>query len=522
MFVKVSERIKNWKSYKTAYLTEWYRDEKWRVKHRHLCSLDWLPNEKILWLKTLLKEDSSKVSLTDLKDLTLIWSKEFWSTAVFWILYNTFIKPKINRKYQNIIEAMVVNRIFEPKSKNGLMNWIKRVDNIIQSYPKNLPYEALDYLEKQQRTIERNMFKRDSKCTLYLYDITSTYFEWEMVEMAKYWYSRDHRSDRLQVNIWLVTDEEWCPITVEIIEWNIVDKSTIKDRIDDLRARFWLEEITFVFDRWMKSKVNLEYIVDAGFGYITALSHAQLKKIAEQNTNIQQSLFDKENLAEFDINWKKYVLSYNPSKAWKDTFDREKLIEKTIGKLKKITELKKPITQSKMQDKVSKTINHYNCEKYITYTVEEVEENWVKRAILKYERAKEKIAFDQKHDWFYMVESTVMNKSWEEIEQTYKNLQYVERAFDCVKNLIEIRPVFHYKDSRVKGHIVICFFSYYLLFQFKKLCREQLKIHTLDKLLTELRSISKSYFEIQKISISKVVKCSELQNEILRCCWVTI
>jgi len=522
MFVKISSRINKWIESKSAYLVEGYRAEDWKVKHRNLCSLSWLSNEKILWLKAVLNDNSSKVELAELKNLNLLCSKEFGSTAVFWNLYKNFIKPHINRKYQDIIEAIVVNRIFEPKSKHWLENWIKRVDGIVQSYPKNLPYEALDYLEKQQKTIEKNMFKKNQKCNLYLYDITSTYFEWEMVEMAKYWYSRDHRSDRLQINIGLVTDEEWCPITVEIMEWNIADKSTIKDKIDDLKSRFGLREITFVFDRGMKSKVNLKYIQDAWFDYITALSHAQLKSMAEQNTDIQQSLFDKEKLAEFDIDSKKYVLSYNPSKAWKDTYDRDKLIEKTLEKLKNITELKKPISEIKMQDKVSKTINRYNCEKYIIYTIEKDTKGGVEIARLNYKKDEERIAFDQKHDWFYMVESTVTNKPWEEIEQTYKNLQYVERAFDAVKNLIEIRPVFHYKNSRVKWHIMVCFFSYYLLFQFKKLCKEQLKSHTLDALLTELRSISKSYFEIQKISISKVVKCSELQNDILKCCWVTI
>jgi transposase len=121
-----------------------------------------------------------------------------------------------------------------------------------------------------------------------------------------------------------------------------------------------------------------------------------------------------------------------------------------------------------------------------------------------------------------MVESTVQDKSWKEIEQTYKNLQYVERAFDAVKNLIEIRPVFHYKDTRVKWHILMCFFSYFLLFQFKKLCKIELESYTLDKLLTELRSVTKSYFEIQKLSISKVVECTDLQKKILNSCWISL
>lgn len=256
--------------------------------------------------------------------------------------------------------------------------------------------------------------------------------------------------------------------------------------------------------------------------YITALSHSQLKKIAEENQKVQQSLFDKLDLAEFEMDNKKYVLSYNAHKSYKDTHDRELLINKTLEKLQKIHELKKPLSQTKMQDKVSRIINKYNCEKYIQYTIEEQSNDAWTKAVLTWKRDEEKIVFDQKHDWFYMVESTDTKKSWEEIEQTYKNLQYVERAFDCVKNLIEIRPVFHYKDARVKWHIVICFLSYYLLFQFKKLCKELLKTNTLDTLLTELRTIAKSYFTIESITISKVVQCSDLQRQILASCNISV
>ena len=111
MYIKTSTKNNKWVVSKTHYLVEWYRED-WKVKHRNLCNLGSLSDEKILWLKAVLNDNSSKVSLIELKGLKLLCSKEYWSTAVFWKLYDQYLKPHINKKYQDIIEAMVINRVF--------------------------------------------------------------------------------------------------------------------------------------------------------------------------------------------------------------------------------------------------------------------------------------------------------------------------------------------------------------------------------------------------------------------------
>ena len=105
-----------------------------------------------------------------------------------------------------------------------------------------------------------------------------------------------------------------------------------------------------------------------------------------------------------------------------------------------------------------------------------------------------------------MIESTDTKIGGGEAEKKYKSLQLVERAFDDVKNHIKIRPVFHYKESRIKGHIFSCFMSYLLLHQFRESTKELLKKHTLDDLLTELTCIHKSYFKIDKFILEKVTE----------------
>lgn len=521
MFIKTCKRKHaNGEVYETHYLTEGYRDPKTgKVKHKHLVNLGKLPKDLVFLLKEAIKKSGSgagEIEKVNLKEMEMLCSKEYGSVAVFEKLFHEHIGDCIGRKYKDQIKAIVINKILEPKSKNALPNWLRLVDLSCDTSDKNAWYQALDYLEKKQEHIEQKLFEQrkkkhpETKCQLYLYDITSTYFEGKGAEnICKHGYSRDHRPDRIQVNIGLVTDEEGFPLTVEILEGNITDKQTLQGKIEILKERFGIEEVTFVFDRGMKTKANLEHLTKEGYQYITALSHAQLQKKAAENEKIQMSLFDKKDLVEFldEDKGKKYVLSHNPSKARLDQKTRIHLIEKTEKSLQKIKDLKKSYTDAEIQDKVSRVINRYKCEKYLEYTIES--------GILSFERNTEKIEIDEQYDGFYMIESTNTEKSGEEIEQTYKNLQMVERAFDDVKNHIEIRPVFHYKESRIKGHIFSCFLSYYLLHAFRKNTAALLKSYSLDTLLTELRDIKKAYFKINCFAFEKISNLSDLQKNIL-------
>jgi len=517
MFIKTCKRKKDKKVYVTQYLVEGYRDKDGKVKHRHLLSLSKLPDDLVLVLKNYLKErNGEEVDKVLLDNLKLIASKEFGSVKVFDKIFDQNFKKTINKKYYNEIKAIVINKIFDTKSKNSLKNWLKKVDFDFEIKNKNKLYEAMDYLEENQEKIEKNLSEKNkiNECDILLYDITSTYFEGKGAEnICKYGYSRDHRGDRLQINIGLVTDKNGNPVSVEIFEGNRGDKTTLKEQINNLKQKFKIKNITMIFDRGMKSKMNLEYLEKENIDYITALSHSELKRKAEEDRetgrSIQASIFDKNDLVEFydEIENKKYVLSYNDPKAIRDKETRIYLIEKTEKRLIEIQNFKRKYKNRELQDRVSKTINKFSCEKYISYEI--------KNKKLKFKRKQEVIDRDEKYDGFYMVESTNIKIEGSELENKYKSLQLVERAFDSVKNHIEIRPVFHYKESRIRGHVFSCFMSYLLLHQFKENVSDLLKQHTLDNLLSELQCIHQAYFEIRGCLLKKVTVLNEVQENIL-------
>lgn len=529
MFIKTSVRKKDGKEFKTHYLTKGYRDKDGKVKHKYLSNISDLPHDIILFLKAKLKNSGKKeIEKIDLNSMKIISSLECGSIEIFTKLYDQYFgKYFIKNNYNNALKTIIINKIFDPKSKNGLKNWMKEVDLDFKITNKNDFYDCLDYLELEQPKIEKRLSKKNqdkNSNNILLYDITSTYFEGKGAEeICKYGYSRDHRSDRIQVNIGVITNSDGTPISVEIIAGNITDKQTLCDQIDKIKSKFKIKDLTFVFDRGMKSKINLEYLSQAGYEYITALSHSELKKKANENRNIQMSIFDKKDLASFEIENKYYSLVHNPVKSHKDKNDRLKLIEKTEKKLKAIQELKRNYPPQEIQNKVSKIINRYKCEKYINCKIKETKKelktkNESKNIIcgqLEYSKNQDKIDLDQKYDGFYMIESTNKEIKEEKSVDQYKDLQLVERAFNSVKNHIEIRPVFHYKESRIKGHIFSCFMSYFLLHKFKQETQDLLKKHSLDELLTEVKLIKRSYIKIKDYCFTKITELSDLQTNIL-------
>ena len=521
MFIKRSKKKNPSGNISTSvFLVDGYRDpETGYTKHKYLSNLTHLPDNIVLAIEEAVKGKSGvkMETLETLETLEVLCSKQAGSISVFSKLYDKYFAKHIDKRYNNSLEAIVINKIFDPKRKNSLKNWIKEVDLGYEISNKNDLYDSIEYLCNNQEDIEKKLgrnLKKDNNSML-LYDVTSTYFEGKGAEnICKYGYSRDHSGDRKQVNIGVITSSDGTPISVEVITGNISDKETLQSQIDKIKERYGVKELTFVFDRGMKSKVNLEYIESNGYKYITALSHSELRLLCKKEGRVQRLLFAKEELSEIELEGKYYSLVHNKYKAEEDKYTRETLIKKTEEKIEKIVLLKREYTSMELQDKVSKVINIYQCEKYIDYKIEESVDK--KKAIISYSRKEEKIKEREEYDGFYAVQSTNKEKQGSASVNEYKSLQLVERAFNSVKNHINIRPVYHYKEERIRGHIFSCFMSYYLLHKFKGEVTELLKEHTLDSLLTELKLIQKTYFKVRNYCFSKISKLTDIQADILK------
>src|SRR5260370_252244 len=120
-------------------------------------------------------------------------------------------------------------------------------------------YEALDMLGTAQTGIEATLAKRHLRDgSLVLYDLTSSYLEGRHCELARHGYSRDSRSDKLQIVFGLLCAADGCPVAVEVFEGNTADPSTLAAQVDKLKARFKLSRVVLVGDRGMITSAPIE------------------------------------------------------------------------------------------------------------------------------------------------------------------------------------------------------------------------------------------------------------------------
>jgi hypothetical protein len=183
------------------------------------------------------------------------------------------------------------------------------------TFDEDTLYENLDWLADAQVAIEDRLYAQRTKpINLFLYDVTSSYFEGTQNELAAFGYNRDGKKGKRQIVIGLLCDEDGYPVSIEVFPGNTQDPQTFAAQITKVKARFGVHEITFVGDRGMIKGQQIEDLAQQGLHYITAITKPQIEKLLRQGT-FQMDLFDQalaEVLADEGL---RYVLRRNPVRA---------------------------------------------------------------------------------------------------------------------------------------------------------------------------------------------------------------
>ncbi len=481
MYVAERTTTINGKTYTSAQIVEGYRNEKGKSRQRTLLNISKLGPEKIQAVKIAL-QGKTVVDWDSLEGLEVL---DFGIPYTTCEMLKQIGLPEIISEidvhgisFYPTILAMICNRLDEPCAKYGLYRWAKNTE--LMHYPAIEPdkayhhkacYAALDFLDEHRKQIEEALYSRRRKPSrLFFYDITSTYFEGRKAEPARFGYSRDHRSDRKQVVIGLVTDSDGVPICVEVFEGNTRDCSTVKSKIDDLKNRFNVAEACFVGDRGMKTEANIEHLRAEGLDFILALHHREVLKLVEEHGPTQMGLFDERNIADINVGDRRLVVCRNPIAGGDTKRRRDELLRLTEEKLERLRirvekgGLKKPDAIRKVVDR---PFARWKTEKFFKINIEE--------SSFSFERNQETINAAARLDGVYVIETTLSADEMgdEDIQNSYKLLQLVERAFRCSKEELCVRPVFHWKESRIRGHVFLCFLSY-LVERLLQLCLNNL------------------------------------------------
>ncbi|MGI6286752.1 IS1634 family transposase, partial [Neomoorella humiferrea] len=470
MFIKITKS----REHQYVQLVQSYR-ENGVVKHKVLLNLGRLDeienNPSFQRLGKRLLELSKAREVTSLASFSEAQIKN-WGYVVYRKIWNQFELPKLlkrisaKRKVQfDLSDAsflMAVQHLLEPKSKLGTYNHQHRYASLPEVDLNHL-YRSLDLLCEHKELLEEEMFQKNRhlfnmQVDVVFYDVTT--FSFASVEadtLRDFGFSKDGKFNEVQVVLGLLIDCEGRPIGYELFPGNTFDGKTLETALEKLEKRFGLRRVIIVADRGINSKLNLKRIVERNYSYIFAARIKSMKKeITDMilDENGYQEIKDDEGevlrykvieyINEFTAEGKKYklpeklIVTYSSRRAEKDRADRERLIEKA-----------QTLLESKAKIQAS---NKRGGKKYLKEI--DCTGTWI--------LDKEAIERDQQFDGYYGIQTSEKEMSAKDILDAYHNLWRVEESFRVMKSTLEVRPVFHWTERRIKGHFVICFLAFLL------------------------------------------------------------
>ncbi len=364
--------------------------------------------------------------------------------------------------------AMILARVLDPGSKLATVRSLSQTTlgadlGVAGSDPDDL-YAAMDWLCERQSRIEDRLAARHLKDgTLVLYDVSSSYFEGRTCPLAKRGYSRDRKHGTLQVIYGLLCCPAGRPLAIEIFTGELHDDKTVPAQIAKLKERFSLETVVLVSDRGMVTKANLELLrATEGAAWITALKAPQVKKLVKDGA-LQLSLFDQANLAEItdeeSYPGERLVVCRNPLVGAERTRKREELLAATERGLAEIAARVEAGTLEGAAEiglAVGPALKRYRMKKH--FSVQITDESFG------YERKQTQIETEAALDGIYVLRTSVSAQTLAstDIVRSYKQLKEVERAFRTLKGPLDIRPIHHRLEQRVRAHAFLCMLAYYL------------------------------------------------------------
>jgi len=409
----------------------------------------------------------------------------------------------LDERTQRLTEIMTLNRLVFPSSEHAMPDWIQRtalsdlLGRDLSVVNDEALYRNLDRLHPQRAVIEKELAEKERTLfnleeSVYLYDLTSTYFEGQcpLNPQAQRGYSRDQRPDCKQVLVGLVLDSDGFPKAHEVFEGNRQDRTTVESMLTALEQRVGKKPgATVVVDRGMAYDDQLRQIQAQGYHYIVAgrqperIPHlAELEDEAGWDEILREPsprnpgqekphVFIKRIAAGNEI----HILCVSEGRKEKDRAIREKhekqlladlaKLQKRVGRgdLKKDTKIHEAI--GRLKERYPRVARYYGIEYDAT------------SRSLRYPENAEKKALAQKLDGSYVLRTDRQDLSKEEIWRTYILLTRVESAFRAMKSPLMERPIFHHLAHRVQTHIFLCVLAYHLLVSIEKMFLDH-GIHT--------------------------------------------
>ena len=461
-------------------LRESYREDG-RVKNRTLANLSHWPQEKVTALSLVLKGSNQPSS--PLGSFSISRSLPHGAVALALGMGEKLGLPELidptPSRLRTLVYAMIISSVIAPGSKLSMARSLRdetatsSLGTILGLCARDEDdlYQAMDYLRSRQKEIERSFANKHLEDgILVLYDISSAAFEGRCCPLGEIGYPKDGVKGRLQITYGLLCSKEGIPIAIEVFSGATAEPTTLATQVTKIKERFSLSEVCLVGDRGMMTRARIkEDLSSSGLRFITALRSVAIKELTHSGA-LQLSLFEETDLFSLthpDYEGERLVACKNPLLEAERRRKRDELLsatEKALTRIKDATlRERRPLRgRAAIALRVGKVINRYKVAKHFTYEVTDVS--------FTFARNEEKIQDEQALDGIYVLRTDVSASQIADTDvvRSYKALAQVERVFRTMNTELEIRPIRHYSEERVRAHVFLSMCSYYLSFHIKE------------------------------------------------------
>jgi Transposase DDE domain len=459
--------------YTSHLLRRSYR-EGGRVRHENLGNLSHLPIEVIDAIRAML----AGRRLVDLDAGFEIQRsvRHGHVAAVLGVLRALDLERLICRarcRERDLVVAMICQRLIGPGSKLSATRRFAQTtlaDELgLGDVEEAELLGAMDWLLAQQDRIEKGLARRHlSGDAFVLYDLSSSYMEGRCCPLAKLGYSRDGKKGKLQITYGLICSPEGRPVAVRVHDGNTQDQQTVTETVQTVTQRFGIEQVVFVGDRGMITQAHATTLTEQGVDFISALKAPQVKALLAAG-DLQLSLFDQTNLAEISsplFEGERLIVCRNPAVAAERARKRAALLTGTEAELEKVkASVHGPRGRLRNADagaigqRAGRVVNKYKMAKHYELQITDGQ--------FSYDRKTDQIDQEAALDGLYVIRTTCTPKQLgaPAVVRAYKQLKVNERAFRTMKDTIEVRPIHHHLEHRVRAHVFLCMLAYHVAYE---------------------------------------------------------
>jgi transposase len=457
------------------------------------------------------------------EDLKADFSKEYGPFLVFKRLFSELGFETILEKHFSDLNTdfditsclfnMILNRLSDPGSKRQMSLWQDNTEGI-EKFDLHQYYRTLDYLIEKKENIEINVFHQmrdlfNTELDIVLFDTTTLVYygeggdksddgtKPEDQELLDYGFSKAHRGDLKQVVVGVLMSKDGIPLGHEVFSGNINDVSCFSEIIGQIKTKYGLAQIVLVGDRGMISKGNIKSLEESKLKYILGY---RMRTISKESRKAVLSQVDFRKLTNHELEYKevsyngqRLVVCYNAERAELDRAHREDEVKRLREKIK--------------GKSVKQLISNPSYRRFL-----KIDDD--KKSVKINE---EKIKEDAIYDGIFVL-TTNTKLSCLQVVERYKDLWQIENGFRQLKDELEMGPLYHWKDRRIRAHIMICFMAFCLRVALYKKLKTYFKKEkfSLTELLSDLKSLHVIGLTITNRNVKLRTELKDGANHIFR------